>query len=392
MEFTPENKKKLKLLGIIGGIAMVGLVALNFVGGNTAEEDEQTSGNVYAEIQDPDTEDFNGSKIEGGNTRKDNISGWWDDLGEVKGEEETQGGSSDTVPTEDIYADTRREASRTSNDEAAKAALGMDMSGALTAEELRAILEENNRSQNNGYSGGGSSSGSYSSTPRQSQPVQTQPVEPVSQAQPEQATASEPEPEKGESRISIPTTDIRRSSPISSFDDDWTTADGGSGVSSFETRTDRVSTDDRHPFKCMFIREEKLSNGQRVTLRLLEDIVVGGVVITSNSHITAIAKITNRLELEVTSYERSGAIYSLNYEAYDNDGLKGIYCPSLSAVKDQAGNDAAQMATTYGATRMGRLASDITNSAIQIFRSAKGEVTVCVPQGYTFYIVKKQEQ
>lgn len=384
MEITKDNKKKLTILAIIGGVCMTGLVALNFVGGDKEEPEEQR-GNIYAEIQDPDTEDLQGSKIDGGGTRNENITGWWDDLGEVESDESSSSSSAgEVVPTEDFVTGDQR-----TPDQRAQDALGYT-GNTLTAEQLRAILEEGNGGSSS-RSSSGSSSQSYSrpANPATSAAPVAQPeapATPVASESGSSASAAE------EDRITIgtPTTQIRRSSPISSFEDDWTTADGGSGVSSFGNGNENVSQDERHPFKCMFVKQEKLTNGQRVTVRLLEDIVVGGVVITANSHLTAICKIDERLELSVASYERNGTIYSLDYEAYDNDGLKGIYCPSLSGAKDQVTNDASNMVNTYAGSRIGRVAQDVLNSSIQIFRSAKGEVTVSVPQGYTFFIVKRK--
>lgn len=418
MEVTEDKKKRLKILGIVGGVAMAGLVALNFVGsGNKEDDEENKGGNVYAEIVDPETGELNGQKIDGAGTRDEKITGWWDDLGEVQGDEggSSQSSEGEVVATEDFIGQGKTASGGRVTDDQARDALGMGNSGgSLTAEELRAILEESNRGNGGGgysgssYSSGGTSSsgGSYSSgTSSSSSTRRTQSYEdpsytashesydtPASAQSQSSTSAASSSSEPEEDRITIATTEIRKSSPISSFDDDWSTAGSDAGVSSFGGNSDKVSQDERHPFKCMFMKDEKLANGQRVTLRLLEDIVVNGVVITANSHLTAVCSINDRLNLTVTSYERNNAIYSLNYDAYDTDGLKGIYCPSLSKAKDQVVNDAGNMANTYAGTKMGRLAQDIVNSTISIFRSAKGEVTVCVPQGYTFYIVKHKER
>ena len=102
----------------------------------------------------------------------------------------------------------------------------------------------------------------------------------------------------------------------------------------------------KRPFKCMFVRDQKLTSGQRVTLRLLEDYVEGGVRIPANTHLAAICKIGDRLELQVRSLEINGRIIPLALDAYDTDGLQGIYCPETSASKGakQAGNDAISTA------------------------------------------------
>lgn len=150
----------------------------------------------------------------------------------------------------------------------------------------------------------------------------------------------------------------------------------------------------KRPFKCMFVRDQKLTSGQRVTLRLLEDYVEGGVRIPANTHLAAICKIGDRLELQVRSLEINGRIIPLALDAYDTDGLQGIYCPETSASKGakQAGNDAISTAgTTFGGL-VGDLASTIIRTGASIARSASGELSVSVVSGYEFYLVKSERK
>jgi len=107
----------------------------------------------------------------------------------------------------------------------------------------------------------------------------------------------------------------------------------------------------KRPFKCMFVRDQKITSGQRVTLRLLEDYNQDGVRIPANTHLAAICKIGDRLELQVRSLEMNGRIIPLALDAYDTDGLQGIYCPETSSQKNSrtATNDAISTAgTTFG--------------------------------------------
>lgn len=168
---------------------------------------------------------------------------------------------------------------------------------------------------------------------------------------------------------------------ISSLDDD------------FEDETVQYEGAKR-PFKCMFVRDQKLTSGQRVTLRLLEDYVEGGVRIPANTHLAAICKIGDRLELQVRSLEMNGRIIPLALDAYDTDGLQGIYCPETSASKSrkQASNDAISTAgTTFGGL-VGDLASTVIRTGASIARSASGEVSVSVVSGYEFYLVKSERK
>lgn len=150
----------------------------------------------------------------------------------------------------------------------------------------------------------------------------------------------------------------------------------------------------KRPFRCMFVRDQKIKSGQRVTLRLLEDYNADGIRIPANTHLAAICKIGDRLELQVRSLEMNGRIIPLALDAYDTDGLQGIYCPETSASKGakQAGNDAISTAgTTFGGL-VGDLASTVIRTGASIARSASGELSVSVVNGYEFYLVKAERR
>ena len=148
------------------------------------------------------------------------------------------------------------------------------------------------------------------------------------------------------------------------------------------------------PFKCMFVRDQKITSGQRVTLRLLEDYNQDGVRIPANTHLAAICKIGDRLELQVRSLEMNGRIIPLALDAYDTDGLQGIYCPETSSQKNSrtATNDAISTAgTTFGGL-VGDIASMVIRTGATIAKSASGEVSVSVVSGYEFYLVKAERR
>ena len=150
----------------------------------------------------------------------------------------------------------------------------------------------------------------------------------------------------------------------------------------------------KRPFRCMFVRDQKLTSGQRVTLRLLEDYVEGGVRIPANTHLAAICKIGDRLELQVRSLEMNGRIIPLALDAYDTDGMQGIYCPETSASKNSrtATNDAISTAgTTFGGL-VGDIASTVIRTGATIAKSASGELSVSVVSGYEFYLVKAERR
>ena len=152
--------------------------------------------------------------------------------------------------------------------------------------------------------------------------------------------------------------------------------------------------DSKRPFRCMFVRDEKLKEGQRVTLRLLETYEGNGIRIPANSHLSAICKIGNRLELNVKSGEMNGKIIPVNLCAYDTDGLKGIYCPETSSNKNakKAENDALSASgATFGGL-VGDIANTIIRTGVNIARSSSGEVSVNVASGYEFFLVKSERR
>jgi hypothetical protein len=148
------------------------------------------------------------------------------------------------------------------------------------------------------------------------------------------------------------------------------------------------------PFRCMFVRDQKIKSGQRVTVRLLEDYADGSVRIPANTHLQAICKIGDRLELSVRSLELNGRILPLALDAYDTDGLPGIYCPETSAAKNarKASDDAISTAgRTFGGL-VGDIASTVIRTGASIAKSATGEVSVSVVSGYEFYLVKSERR
>ena len=150
----------------------------------------------------------------------------------------------------------------------------------------------------------------------------------------------------------------------------------------------------KRPFRCMFVRDQKITSGQRVTLRLLEDYVDGSVRIPANTHLAAICKLGDRLELQVRSLEMNGRIIPLALDAYDTDGLQGIYCPETSSQKNSrtATNDAISTAgTTFGGL-VGDIASTVIRTGATIAKSASGELSVSVVSGYEFYLVKAERR
>lgn len=180
-------------------------------------------------------------------------------------------------------------------------------------------------------------------------------------------------------------TTVTRSNIISQSSDGW-----GSGICSLGSRSQEVQDEER-PLRCMFSRQEKLKNGQRVAVILLEDIRVNGIIIPKNTHLMGTCRLSSRLEVSFESIEVGGRILPLGYEAYDMDGSKGIYCPDVANVGKTARERGTDIARNTLSSRLGRIAQDVVSTGVSIARSSSGESTVTVPSGYSFFIVKKKD-
>lgn len=179
---------------------------------------------------------------------------------------------------------------------------------------------------------------------------------------------------------------VRKSGAISSLDED-VSHDTGSGFSSL-TGSDYISHDVSHPYKCMFSKAESLKSGQRVSVRLMEDLVVGGVVVPKNSRVTAVCSITDRIDLNIQSIEMNGNIYNVDFSAYDTDGMKGIYCSELSKYTQQVANRGLGALGSALSRQLGALAGSAAQLGLSVAQSKSGEITVKVPSGYSFYIIQ----
>lgn len=209
-----------------------------------------------------------------------------------------------------------------------------------------------------------------------------------------------PEPRKEEKKTEEPAEQtqtpepvkVRRTGGVSSLSDDWGTV---AGIGSLESGEEYVVQDDDKPYKVMFLRDQKVKSGERVTLRLLEDMVTDGVLIPRNTHLSAVCEIGDRLRISVTNIEIGGKIYNLDYVAFDNDGAEGLYCPESNAGRkaNQAGQSAGQAAisavTGLVAATAGSMAGNAARIGAEAVRGSGGNVTANISSGYTFYLLKR---
>lgn len=185
--------------------------------------------------------------------------------------------------------------------------------------------------------------------------------------------------------VSLPSHEVSRTSIISVSDDGW-----GADISSLGDEPELEQGDDR-PLRCMFSRQEKIRDGQRVAVILLEEICINGTVIPKNTHLMGTCQLSSRLEVRFESIEMGGRILPLGYEAYDTDGSRGIYCPDVGSTGRSARERGTDIARSTLSSRLGRVAQDVVSTGVSLARASNGETTVTVPSGYSFFIVKRKD-
>lgn len=194
-------------------------------------------------------------------------------------------------------------------------------------------------------------------------------------------------------KIDVNRVKVVRSGGISSMDDDF--GNVGTGISSLDSEGVELEVDEAYPFKCMFVRQEKLKSGQRVSIRLLEDIVVEGQLVKKNTHLNAVCTIGDRVDIKVSNMELQGRIVNLDFDGYDNDGVKGIYAPDLA--KDTVVEDMLKQAGTQSVRRrmntaVGQTVQDIISAGSMVITGTGKDRSVTIPAGYQFYLVKHRNK
>lgn len=360
-----DQRKKAGIMLIIFALTVAGIAAASAAKGRKTEEPPQVE-NVYHDVPDGEMEEVSESKSDAymAYSGSSNIEDYWNDC---------ESDLEDFMEEKDDRPD----------------------SGRVSSEDLFG-RDDPSPAPARSSTGGGGSSAPHRETAKERearhQKHREEAIELASDIQRRQMGGEDvpdgdgtPLPDIIET-IDIPSSTVRRSDVISSLDDGW----NETGVSSLDEQSQAYTSEDSHPFKCMFVREEKIKDGQRVSVRLMEDMVVGGVLVPKNSHLMASCSLGGRLELEIANIEMQGRILSLGYEAYDTDGTRGIYCPDAGGAAKTAASRGTSLAGTALRSRVGRVAGDVLTTGISLIESAGGERTVSVPAGYTFYIVKKK--
>lgn len=298
------------------------------------------------------------------------INDIWDSL-----MEENRGSAADSVGRRKVK-DSSDDLNRTpTDDELLQKYFGIDPDEGRSREKLAA--EASSLRRGSGGGGGGSSASVRSVAPA-----------PAPAPAPEQETVSEPEP-----AVEEPAVESR--GVVHSMKAEMRKGGTSSGVSS-RRPVPSAMAQASSPVRCQFVRDETLSTGDRVTVRLLDALDIGGVKIPANTRLVANVTLGNRLELSFVSYQADGKFFSMNYSAYDTDGQRGIFCTTAdsnaSAAGDQAIDQAAGIASSV-LSGIGGVAGRAASGALSIGRTAirQGKEKASVSSGYTFYILENSK-
>ena len=139
----------------------------------------------------------------------------------------------------------------------------------------------------------------------------------------------------------------------------------------FNTAVGIVSALDKNTISACIYGNQTVTDGQKVRLRLLEQMRVGDIIIPANAVVTGSARIAGeRLGIGITSIEYTGSIYNVKLKVYDTDGQEGIFIPGsmeLDAAKEVAANMGTSMGSSINISSdaKAQLASDLGKGLIQ---------------------------
>ena len=152
------------------------------------------------------------------------------------------------------------------------------------------------------------------------------------------------------------------------------------------------------PVKATFLKNETITNGQRVIIRLMQDMTLNdGTVIPANTHITGVCDFSKRLMINVKMLHYNGRMFPTDISVYDNDGMEGIYCPTVESsnkkakkAKKVAGDAVSAIGSIAGGILTGNpFIGTVARSGLQAATStinSDGTISVKVTSGYEFYV------
>lgn len=156
----------------------------------------------------------------------------------------------------------------------------------------------------------------------------------------------------------------------------------------------------RNTLKVVVDRTTTLTEGQYLTLRLVEDARIHNAVLPRQSRLLAQARIEgNRMQLIVKSIETQGSIFAVKLSAFDTDGQEGVYIPgmeSAEALREIEANVGGSMGTSFTFAQsdkdqiISEAARGVMQGAAQLLQKKLRTVKVTLKGGYRLYLVQSK--
>lgn len=148
----------------------------------------------------------------------------------------------------------------------------------------------------------------------------------------------------------------------------------------FFTAAGNEGAKDKNSIRACVNQTVTLTSGKELSIRLLEPMQAGNILIPANSIITGACRIgSERMEVTINSIQYAGNIIPVELQVYDMDGQRGISVPNSDEIK-AAKEIASQMAQSAGSS------ITITDDAGSQFAADIGKSLI---QGASQYVSKK---
>lgn len=146
--------------------------------------------------------------------------------------------------------------------------------------------------------------------------------------------------------------------------------------------------------------DQTLTSGDRIRLRLMEAIDVGGRILAAGEVIYGTASIAGqRMQVEVSAIEADGSILSVELTAHDMDGQRGLFIPDSkerTAAKEAAASVGSSFGSGISVTHSAgqQVAMDairgVMTGGSQYISSKLRQVKVTVKAGYQLLLISKK--
>lgn len=175
--------------------------------------------------------------------------------------------------------------------------------------------------------------------------------------------------------------------------------DKGGAESGFFSLDQETSVEAGHnAIQAVIHENQTLVSGSTVKLRLTDEIMINGIVIPKDNFLFGVASLDGeRLKVKITSIRYGSSLYPVELQAYDLDGLDGIYIPG-AITRDVAKQSADRSLQTFGMTSLdpsfGAQAAGAGIEAVKsLVRKKVKLVKVAVKSGYRLLLRdEKQKQ